>query len=397
MNKELPYWSAPAPCNAGPTSATLGREMTANGDLSERDRIASLLTLDDFERAARALLPSAALGYYRSGADAQRTLRANCRAYRRWEIWHRVLVDVSAPDTSTTVLGTRVPSPVLVAPTAYHRMAHTDGEAGTARAAARAGTVMVVSTLATTSLEDVAAAAPQATRWFQLYVHKDRAFSAELVARAVAAGYRALVLTVDTPVLGRRLADERNGFALPAGMRMENLGPLLAGATSSEASMLARFVASRHDASFSWRDLEWLRSLSPLPLVLKGVVRADDAARAAAAGVDGLIVSNHGARQLDGSPATLDALPGVVEAAGAKLEVYLDGGVRWGTDVLKALALGARAVLLGRPILWGLAVGGEAGVSAVLALVEAELRRAMALAGCPTLASIDGSLVRRRT
>lgn len=370
--------------------------MTPSGERPVSERIASLLTLDDFERAARDVLEPSALGYFRSGADAERTLRANCRAYRRWEIWHRVLVDVSRLDTSTTVLGARVPSPVLIAPTAYHRMAHPDGEAGTARAAARAGTVMVVSTLATTALEDVAAAAPGATRWFQLYVHKDRGFSAELVRRAAAAGYRALVLTVDTPVLGRRLADERQGFALPAGMKMENLGPLLAGATSSEASMLARFVASRHDASLSWRDLDWLRSLSALPVVLKGLARADDAARAADAGVDGIVVSNHGARQLDGSPATLDALPGVVEAVAGRLEVYLDGGVRWGTDVLKALALGARAVLLGRPILWGLAVGGEAGVSAVLALLDGELRRAMALAGCPTLASIDGELVKRR-
>jgi 4-hydroxymandelate oxidase len=371
--------------------------MTTTGERSATERIAAMLTLHDFERAAHALLDPSALGYFRSGADAERTLRANERAYRRWEVWHRVLVDVSAIDASTTVLGTPVPSPVLIAPTAYHRLAHPDGEAGTARAAARAGTVMIVSTLATTALEDIAAAAPGATRWFQLYVHKDRAFSTELVQRAAAAGYRALVLTVDTPVLGRRLADERQGFALPAGMRMENLGPLLAGANSSEASMLARFVASRHDASLSWRDLDWLRSLSPLPLVLKGVVRADDAARAASAGVDGIVVSNHGARQLDGSPATLDALPGVVEAVAGRLEVYLDGGVRWGTDVLKALALGARAVLLGRPILWGLAVGGEAGVSAVLACLDSELRRAMALAACPTLASIDRDLVKRRT
>jgi 4-hydroxymandelate oxidase len=333
-----------------------------------------------------------AWGYFRSGADAQKTLRDNRRAYGRWQIWHRVLVDVAERDLSTTVLGTRVPFPILIAPTAYHRLAHPEGELATARAAARLGTIMVVSTLATTSLEDVAAAAP-GTRWFQLYVHKDRSFSRGLVERAAAVGYRALVLTVDTPVLGRRIADERSGFCLPRGLAMQNLIEAVA-EPSDSASMLNSYVASRHDASFTWRDLDWLRSISPLPLVLKGIVRGDDAVRAADCGVDAIVVSNHGARQLDGSPATLDALPGVVDAVGGRCEVLVDGGVRWGTDVLKALALGARAVLLGRPVLWGLAVSGEEGVAAVLSLLETELSRAMALAGCAKLADIDRDLVR---
>ncbi len=345
-------------------------------------------TLRELEKTARARLPRMAWDYYRSGADAQRSLRRNCEAYRDWTLWPRVLVDVSRVDLACSVLGTPCRAPILVAPTAYHRMAHPDGELATARAAA-AGSLMVVSTLATTSLEDVAAVA--GPRWFQLYVHKDRGLTRELVQRAHAAGYRAIVLTVDTPVLGRRLADERNGFHLPAGLSMANLPVPPAGTLGSA---LTAYVASCHDAALTWRDLAWLQGLSPLPLVLKGVLRGDDAARAVEHGVAGIIVSNHGARQLDGVPATLTALPGVVASVAGRAEVYLDGGIRWGTDVLIALALGARAVLLGRPILWGLAADGEAGVARVLALLEGELRRAMTLAGCATLADVTSDLVR---
>ena len=353
---------------------------------------ARLLTLRDYERAARRALDPMAWGYFRSGADGQKTLRDNRRAFGRWEIWPRVLVDVAERDLSTSVLGTRIAFPILVAPTAYHRMAHPDGEQGTARAAAELETIMVVSTLATTSLEDVASAAA-GTRWFQLYVHKDRGFTEALVRRAVAAGYSALVVTVDTPLLGRRLADERSGFCLPAGLQMQNLVEATAG-VSGDASMLASYVASRHDAAFTWRDLDWLRSISGLPLVLKGIVRADDGARAADSGVDAVVVSNHGARQLDGGPATLTALPAVVDAVAGRCEVLLDGGIRWGTDVLKAVALGARAVLVGRPVLWGLAVDGERGVASVLGLLRDELSRAMALAGCARIGDIDRDLVR---
>lgn len=356
-----------------------------------------LLTLADWRRAARAKLPKLAWDYFRSGADAQRTLRANRRAFARWQIWPRVLVDVATRDLSTTLLGTRVTMPILVAPTAYQKLAHPDGECGMARAAAAAGTIAVVSTLATTSLEEVARAA-DGPRWFQLYVHKDRALTRALVERAHAAGYRALVVTADTPLLGRRLADARNGFKLPAHLTMANLvdAAMVKSAPDQEVgSALEHYFAQRHDASFSWRDLDWLRSLSPLPIVLKGVLRADDAARAVAAGCAAVIVSNHGARQLDGAPATLDALPEIVAAIGERAEVLVDGGVRWGTDVLVALALGARAVLLGRPILWGLAVDGERGARRVLELARDELSRAMALSGCASLAAIDHTLVRR--
>jgi len=355
-----------------------------------------LLTVNDYRRAARAALAPQAYDYFRSGADAQTTLRANLRAFARWSLYYRVLVDVSAPRLATTLLGEPLAMPILVAPTAYQKLAHPDGELATARAAAAANTVYVVSTLATTSLEDIARAAPAGPRWFQLYVHRDRGLTRALVERAHAAGYRALVLTVDTPRLGRRLADERNHFALPPGLTMANLTADAAGASTAvdAGSALAHFFAARHDASLGWRDVEWLRSIAPLPLVVKGVIRADDAARAVEAGAAAVIVSNHGGRQLDGAPATLTALPPIVEALRGRAEVLVDGGVRWGTDVLKALALGARAVLVGRPILWGLAVGGEAGVAAVLGILRDELERAMALAGCPDLDAIDASLVR---
>lgn len=350
-----------------------------------------LITIRDFEREARSALSRMTYDYYRSGADAERALRRNERAFRRWVIWYRVLQDVAERDLSTTVLGFPVKAPILIAPTAYHKLAHPEGELATARAAAEVGTIYCASTLATTSLEEVAEAS-SAPKWFQLYVHKDRAFTEALVERAESAGYEALVVTVDTPLLGRRVRDERNRFDLPPGLVMANLVGALADRPDDQ-SLLSSYVAQRHDASFTWSDLAWLRSLSHLPIVLKGVVRADDAVRALDAGVSGIIVSNHGGRQLDSAPATLDALPGVVQATAGRCEVFLDGGVRWGDDVFKALALGARAVLVGRPVLWGLATAGQEGVAAVLQLLAAELSRTMALAGCPTLAAIDRTMV----
>jgi 4-hydroxymandelate oxidase len=356
-----------------------------------------LLTVDDFADAAAAVLPRMAYDYYRSGADDEHTLRENRRAFRRWEIWYRVLVDVAERSLGTTLLGAGLAAPILVAPTAYHRMAHPDGELATARGAAAAGSLYVVSTLATTPLEDVAGAS-LGPKWFQLYVHKDRGLTRSLVERAQAAGYRAIVLTVDAPLLGRRLRDERNSFTLPPGLTMANLvptGPPLAGALA-EQSLLSKHFASRHDASVTWKDVGWLRDATSMPILLKGIVRADDAARAAEEGLDGVIVSNHGARQLDGAPASIDALPGVVAAVAGRCPVLVDGGIRRGTDVLKALALGAAAVLVGRPVLWGLAVGGEHGVARVLEILQHELSLAMALAGCARIADIGGDLVRRR-
>lgn len=357
-----------------------------------------MITIDDWEAVARTRLSAMAYDYYRSGADDEHTLRRNREAYERYAIWYRTLVDVAAPNIATTVLDLPVESPILIAPTAYHCLAHPEGERATARAAASVGSLYCASTLATTSLEDVAAAAPDAPRWFQLYVHKDREFTARLVARAKAAGYRAIAVTVDTPVLGRRCADVRNGFGLPEGMVMANLIEALPPDLRSGAgSELARFVASRHDAAFTWKDLEWVaEQCAPLPLIVKGIARGDDAQRALQHGARAVWVSNHGGRQLDYAPATLDVLPEVVKAVGDRAEVYVDGGIRSGTQALIALALGARAVFVGRPVLWGLAANGGEGVVSVLTLLKSELVRAMQLAGCPDLAATRADLVRLR-
>lgn len=351
-----------------------------------------LLTVADYQRAAKQRLTRSAYDYYRSGSEQERALDRNERAFARYVVWYRVLVDVEQRELGTSVLGFPVASPILIAPTAYHKLACEEGELATARAAEAAGSIYVASTLATTSLEDIASAS-RAPKFFQLYVHKDRVFTQTLVARAEEAGYDALVVTVDTPLLGRRLRDERNAFSLPAGLEMANLTSALVDRDAEDASLLAHYVATRHDAAFTWKDLAWLRSLSHLPIVLKGVVRVDDAVRAAAEGVSGIIVSNHGGRQLDSAPATLDALPGIADAVSDRVEVYMDGGVRTGDDVFKALALGARAVFLGRPVLWGLAVDGQAGVERVLELLREDLSRTMALSGCRTLRDIERGMV----
>jgi 4-hydroxymandelate oxidase len=351
------------------------------------------VSIDEYEERARERLPRMAFDYYAGGAGEEWTLRENREAFHRWVLRPRVLIDVSDRDTSTTVLGTPVSSPILVAPTALQRMADREGELATARAAAAAGTVMVVSTIASGSVEEVAEAAPDGPRWFQLYVHRDRGLTQELVERAVAAGYLVLVLTVDTPVLGVRDRDSRNRFATPPGVGLSNVGARFLPDVEAGDSGLAAYVRSQQDPSVTWADVEWLRSLCDLPIVLKGIVTAEDAALAAEAEVDGVVVSNHGGRQLDGTIATLDALPEVVEASGP-CEVYLDGGVRRGADVLKALALGARAVMVGRPVLWGLAVDGEAGARRVLQLLAQDLDVAMAIAGCRSIDEISPALVR---
>ncbi|HVV84088.1 MAG TPA: alpha-hydroxy acid oxidase [Kofleriaceae bacterium] len=350
------------------------------------------LNLDELEAAARERLPPMAWGYYAGGADDELCLRGNCAAYRRWSLYHRVLVDVSRRELGTTVLGQPIALPIMVAPTAYHKLAHPEGEVATARAAAGAGTTMIVSTLSTTAVEDLAATG--ASLWFQLYVYRDRDATAALVERVERAGCKALVLTVDAPLIGRRERDVRNGFALPSHLRMENLrGERAQVPPSANDSGLAAWVSSHLDPALSWKDVAWLRGVTKLPILLKGVVRADDARRAVDHGVAGIVVSNHGGRQLDASPPTLDALPGVVEAVAGRAEVLVDGGVRRGSDVIKAIALGARAVLIGRPVLWGLAVDGAAGVAAVLAHLRAELDLAMALCGCASVADMTRDLL----
>src|SRR5262245_35159601 len=351
----------------------------------------------DFEAIAREALSREAYDYYAGGAQDEVTLRENRAAYDRLSLAYRVLVDVSRRDLTTSALGQPVSMPVLVAPTAFHRLAHPEGELATARAAGAAGTVMILSTLSTTAIEEVAAASSGPV-WFQLYVYRDRTATEGLVRRAEAAGCRALVLTADAPVIGRRERDVRNRFHLPPGLSAANLLPVGYGDLPPDAtdSGLAAYVSALIDPSLSWKDVAWLRSITALPIVIKGIVRPDDALRAADAGAAAVIVSNHGGRQLDTAPATIEVLPEIAEAlAGRPVEVFVDGGVRRGTDVVKALALGARAVLVGRPVLWGLAVGGEAGATAALGLLRNELDLAMALAGAPTVAEITRDLVRK--
>lgn len=355
------------------------------------------INLFDYQSIAKQQISSMAWDYYASGSWDEMTLRDNREAFERYKLRPRMLVDVSQRDLSTQILGQSLQLPILIAPMAFQCLAHREGEMATAKAAATLGSVMVLSTLATRSMEDVASIRTQAPQWFQLYVHRDRALTRTLVERAHAAGFQALCLTVDAPVLGKREKDTQNQFALPQCMELANLSTLKdleIPYKPGESGLFSYFVEQINPA-LTWADLEWLQSLSPLPVVVKGILRGDDAIRAAEHGAKAVIVSNHGGRQLDGAIASIDALSEVVEAVGDKVDVLVDGGIRRGTDILKALALGAKAVLLGRPILWGLAVGGEEGVKHVLELLRDELDLAMALSGCAKLSDIDPSLIVR--
>jgi isopentenyl diphosphate isomerase/L-lactate dehydrogenase-like FMN-dependent dehydrogenase len=325
----------------------------------------------DYERLAAERLDANAHAYFAGGAGDEITLRENLAAFERRKLRPRVLVDVRNVSTATTVLGTGVALPILIAPLALQGMAHPDGELATARAAAAVGTIMCVSTASTTRPADVAAAAPDAPRWFQVYVFGDRAMTEELIAEAVDSRYSALVLTADTPYLGRRERDLRVDFRIP-----EHL------------TLAGDIFGQGFDASLSWRDLEWLAGYE-LPVVVKGILTAEDARLACEHGSAAIVVSNHGGRQLDGVPASLDALEEVVAAVDGRAEVLLDGGVRRGTDVLKALALGARAVLIGRAMAWGLAVAGEEGVTDVLRLLRKEVELGLALLGCASPADVS--------
>ena len=335
-------------------------------------------TVADIEARAAELLEPGPLGYYVGGAGAERTLADNLDAWVSHWLLPRVLVDVADVSTTTTVLGTEVSMPVLVAPVALQRMAHPDGEPGMARAADAAGTVMTLSTLASATPAEVAAAAPGAPRWYQLYMARDRGVSMSLVEQAVDAGFTAIVVTVDAPVPATRDRDLRTGFRVPDHIDM----PAVTAALGRSAGVSVAEFFSLVDPAFTWAQLESFVADCPLPVLVKGVHAAADAALAVEHGVSGVIVSNHGGRQLDGVPGTARLLPAVVEAVDGRVEVLVDGGIRRGNDVAVALALGARAVLMGRPMLWGLTVGGEAGARHVLDLVRAELATTLALLGC---------------
>jgi 4-hydroxymandelate oxidase len=339
-----------------------------------------------FEQAAAKVDPKIWC-YFEGGSGDEVTLRANRAAYGRWRFRPRVLVDVAAVSPATTVLGTLVSMPLLVAPFAMQQLLDPDGELATARAAAEAGTVMCVSTVTTFAHDEIAAAAAGAPLWLQLYVLRDKQRTLDHVAEARESGYGALALTVDTPYLGRRERDLRFGFELPRDLPL----PYVKGKDPNVPMTFAD--QQQMSPSLTWRDLEWIASESRMPVILKGILTREDATLAVEHGVAGIIVSNHGGRQLDGAPATLDALPEVVEAAAGRCEVYVDGGVRRGVDVLKALALGARAAFAGRAIACGLAVGGEAGVRDVLALLRDEIELGLALLGCSSPAEVTRSHV----
>ena len=348
------------------------------------------LNVWDYERLAEERLPAPVWGYFAGGAGDEVTLRENVAAFTRWRLRPRVLVDVAQVSTATQILGTDISMPLLVAPFALQGMLHPDGEVGTARAAAAAGTVMCVSTVTTRSHRELVEASADGPRWLQLYVLRDRELTYAHLDEAVEAGYRAIVLTVDTPYLGRRERDIRLGFEIPAELPV----PYVRAATGEGAmSLHEQFL--QMSPSVSWRDVEELAARTGLPVLVKGVLTAEDAKLACQHGAAGIVVSNHGGRQLDGVAATLDALPEVVDAVGGRVDVLVDGGVRRGTDVVKALALGARAVLAGRAVAWGLTVGGEEGARHVLELLRGEIELALALLGCTSPDAVTRAHVER--
>ena len=353
-----------------------------------------LLNVADYARAAKARLGRDVFDYYEGGALDEITLQENVDSWSRLKLYYRVLAGVRPREMATEVLGQEVSMPIVVAPTAFHKLACPEGEIAAAKAAKAAGAAFILSSLSNTAMEEVFAVAGQ-PRWFQLYIYKDREITQELVHRAEAAGAEAIVLTVDAPGLGNRERDARNAFSLPKGLSVENVAPVGKGSFPEvTGSGLAAYVRENFKEDLSFEDLDWLCGATTLPVVVKGVCRGDDARLSAEHGAAAVVVSNHGGRELDTAPSTCEALPHVVDAAGKLCEIYVDGGIRRGSDVLKALALGARAVLVGRPVLWGLCTGGEEGASAILEILRRELDEAMLLCGCSTLGDIDVSLLR---
>ncbi|KAH9713718.1 peroxisomal (S)-2-hydroxy-acid oxidase GLO4 [Citrus sinensis] len=349
------------------------------------------VNLNEFQELARLALPKMYYDFYAGGAEDEHTLKENVEAFHRITFRSRILVDVSRIDLSTTILDYKISAPIIIAPTALHKLANPEGEVATARAAASCNTIMVLSFTSSSSIEEVAASS-NAVRFYQLYVFKKRDITATLVQRAERNGFKALVLTADTPRLGRREADIKNKMITPP---LKNLEGLLSTKVSSDTG--SNFEADANetmDASLSWKDLEWLRSITNLPILIKGILTREDAIKAVEVGVAGIIVSNHGARQLDYSPATISALEEVVHAVKGRVPILMDGGVRRGTDVFKALALGAQAVLIGRPVVYGLAAKGEYGVRRVIEMLKDEFELTMALTGCPSVKHITRKHVR---
>jgi isopentenyl diphosphate isomerase/L-lactate dehydrogenase-like FMN-dependent dehydrogenase len=349
------------------------------------------INVADFERLAASKLEQGPRDYFAGGAGDEVTLRENVEAWARWRLRPRVLNDVREVSTAAEVLGKPVELPVLVAPVAYQRMAHPEAEAGMAVGAAEAGTVMCLSTLSTTRPAEVAAAAPEGRHWFQLYVFRDEGVTRALMEEAIDAGFEAILVTVDAPPGGNRERDRRNRFTLP-----RELGtPSLTAATGGEAALTIEQTFALMNHALTWADLEALASDCSVPVFVKGVLTAEDAELALAHGAAGVVVSNHGGRQLDRSLATAEALPEIAETLGGRATLLVDGGIRRGIDVATALALGADAVLVGRPALWGLAAGGGEGVAGVLGLLGQELELALGLLGCTGPGELTREHVRR--
>jgi isopentenyl diphosphate isomerase/L-lactate dehydrogenase-like FMN-dependent dehydrogenase len=356
------------------------------------------INIKEYELLAHNILEPMAWDYFSGGSDDEITLQANCSAYTQIQLHPRILVDSDQCDLATTMLGIPLCMPLGITAMGCQGLAHPDGECATVRAAGALETLTLVSCMSNYRLEDIAQAS-SGPLWFQLYIFRDRRVTEQLIYRVENAGYCALVITIDTPRLGRRERDIRNGFGLPPTLYLANFADSNGREIvrpQSGSSELASHAQTHFDARLTWDVFDWLHSVTSLPLVVKGILSAEDAVLAVEHGVAGIIVSNHGGRQLDTVPASIEVLSEIVEAIGGRCEVFLDGGIRRGTDILKALALGAQGVFVGRPILWGLAVNGEQGVYHVLELLRAELELAMALVGCPTVAHIDHTIIKRR-
>jgi 4-hydroxymandelate oxidase len=348
------------------------------------------INISDFESLAKEKLSQMAYDYYSGGAHDEITLKENCEAYKRIFLKYRVLIDVSKRDLSTEVIGQKISMPVMIAPTAFHKMAHSEGEVAVAKAAKSQDTIMILSTLSNSDVEDVVKANPEKT-WFQLYVYEDREITRDLIKRVEQAGCKAIVLTVDAPFLGIREKDVRNNFYLPEGVSIKNLVP--ENFPQKSNSGMIGYFSDFLDSSLNWKDVDWIKSITKLPLIIKGIACKEDATLAVENGSDGIVVSNHGGRQLDTCRATIDVLPEVADSVQGKIEILIDGGIRRGTDVIKAISLGAKAVLIGRPVIWGLAADGENGVKSVLEFFRNEFDLAMALCGCVSVKKITKDLI----
>ncbi|XP_057315505.1 uncharacterized protein LOC130656630 [Hydractinia symbiolongicarpus] len=348
--------------------------------------------LADVERIASKQMTENAWNYYASGSDNEQTMNENSNTFTRYRIRPCLLRGINKVDTTCVIQDQKISMPICVAPTAMQKLAHPDGERGTAAAVETFGSCMAVSTFSTINYEELVATSPNAIYWMQLYVYKDRDFTISLIRRAEKAGFKAIAMTIDTPCVGYRRVQEKNNFVLPKGMDLAVLRDIPGYSKSSNVGKID-YCNIQLKKALSWEDVDWLKTVTKLPIILKGILTREDALEAIKHNVQGIIVSNHGGRQLDGVSSTIEALSDVVQAVGGKMEVYLDGGIRTGTDVFKALVLGAKAVFIGRPALYGLAYNGEAGVKKVLQLLKNEFERTMLLAGCRSLTDITPNMV----